>query len=161
MGTPPLARGRLTAGCLYAGWVGNTPARAGKTSRTYSQLVACREHPRSRGEDCSSMNNSIWLTGTPPLARGRQIQDEIFTECGGNTPARAGKTGDILLVVAIDREHPRSRGEDTDGAGQLFGCPGTPPLARGRLVVAGGSGNVSGNTPARAGKTSTRSNMGP
>ncbi len=49
--TPPLARGRLQHTVSATEFLGNTPARAGKT-KVLAQLVNhIQKHPRSRGED--------------------------------------------------------------------------------------------------------------
>ena len=109
--TPPHARGRLFHLNKKAAGLGNTPACAGKTSDLVKSENARRKHPRMRGEDCSSpaATNSAWET--PPHARGRPALAR--TPCGGfrNTPACAGKTMPLRLVLgALVETPPHARG---------------------------------------------------
>jgi len=90
--TPPLARGRLEHGMGVVGPVGNTPARAGKTIAGTLRDTSTRKHPRSRGEDLTQTETSLWGRETPPLARGRRHFRQQDLRGHRNTPARAGKT---------------------------------------------------------------------
>ena len=91
-GTPPRARGRPVEVRERPATIGNTPACAGKTSSRKQQDLTPWEHPRVRGEDIAPINSRYSFAGTPPRARGRQVnyfEDEL---AHGNTPACAGKT---------------------------------------------------------------------
>ena len=77
---------------------GITPARAGRTEKTYRAELSSQDHPRSRGKDTSSHVGFVSLAGSPPLAR-----EGPFPSIGAGdgfriTPARAGRT---LPVAAI------------------------------------------------------------
>ena len=71
-GSSPLARGkrdlpnwRVRAGRLI-------PARAGKTCARTHRPTHARAHPRSRGENLNATVVSDVVTGSSPLARGKQ-----------------------------------------------------------------------------------------
>ena len=82
------------------GPAGITPARAGKTSCAGCFMIVCRDHPRScRKDDVPMVDASIPL-GSPPLVRerpGRRLHTgpEI-----GITPAHAGKTERLTLILS-------------------------------------------------------------
>ena len=71
VGSPPLARGRLTspAFVIQLHWL--TPACAGKTMRPKTSGSCIRAHPRLRGEDRHGSRSPGRIQGSPPLARGR------------------------------------------------------------------------------------------
>ena len=68
------------------------------------------------------------------------------------TPARAGKSDFVNVLVSLLPDHPRTRGE------KFFGLPGSgktmgsPPHARGKAVKVVNTEGQWGITPARAGK---------
>ena len=111
---------------------------------------------------------------TPPHARGRLEPEILQGGSVGNTPACAGKTeivdilidqrlrntpacaGKTLLLVGLtlrSKKHPRMRGEDLRCIGAAQPTGETPPHARGRLSNGVFVTPGSGNTPACAGKT--------
>ncbi len=90
---------------------------------------------------------------TPPLARGRLLPPADDAADLGNTPARAGKTISISIMVTTSRKHPRSRGEDFSRQRSVTAPEETPPLARGRRIRREHRVMSRRNTPARAGKT--------
>ena len=134
--TPPLTRGRPHGCRARKRCCGNTPAYAGKTSPAPQPWCIRKKHPRLRGEDDSRPHQSPFQEETPPLTRGRLIDDGAADSIDGNTPAYAGKTFDFCASRDSDWKHPRLRGEDCRPIG--------PPIRRRR------------NTPAYAGKTSLR-----
>ncbi|SQA23181.1 Domain of uncharacterised function (DUF2825) [Streptomyces griseus] len=71
-GTPPHARGPRRRADGHGAAVGNTPARAGTTTRPWASRTECREHPRTRGDHPPPTLPSPCLWGTPPHARGPQ-----------------------------------------------------------------------------------------
>ena len=152
-GTPPRARGRLTARDDINARRGNTPACAGKTCSAVCRFAGAWEHPRVRGEDSSLDIAQLPLLGTPPRARGRLLWWAGLTPSGGNTPACAGKTARVCHIRRSIREHPRVRGEDQWKSQQAQDTAGTPPRARGRPLSTRVAVTSTGNTPACAGKT--------
>ena len=97
----------------------------------------------------------MFFKETPPLARGRLLRFRIIVAQYRNTPARAGKTYILTTIFALTQKHPRSRGEDCTQRGRTRAYIETPPLARGRPYIYALLGVTYGNTPARAGKTSS------
>ena len=92
MGSPPLARGILSRCAGATPDHGITPACAGNTCYTCFSFPGSWDHPRLRGEYISSGVETDYGTGSPPLARGIQIQllPNYFHQ--GITPACAGNT---------------------------------------------------------------------
>ena len=72
--------------------------------------------------------------GSPPLARGIRKYCREMGYTHGITPACAGNTQNLTLGEAIDRDHPRLRGEYSEMSLHHYGKPGSPPLARGILL---------------------------
>ena len=153
MGSPPLARGILNQKHMCSDFSGITPARAGNTFTTEERQSDGRDHPRSRGEYTTSEKHSISALGSPPLARGIPETPAPEPETGRITPARAGNTRAGLASSAAVRDHPRSRGEYAIVSGWKSFYPGSPPLARGILILIHFRTKRKGITPARAGNT--------
>ena len=97
------------------------------------------EHSRARGEDRQSGPGISFDLGTPPHTRGRPLGRGAPAFPHRNTPAHAGKTGDLADAVGV--------------------LTGTPPRTRGRLRLAVDPGGALWNTPAHAGKTSPSSRV--
>ena len=70
-GTPPLARGNLAFPWAGMSMSRNTPACAGKTKNSLTNVGIKAEHPRLRGENEDSPIKVNIHQGTPPLARGK------------------------------------------------------------------------------------------
>ena len=73
VGSPPHARGRPSNEEAFGAGIGITPACAGKTRTRFWISGLCRDHPRMRGEDISDNPSRIMIAGSPPHARGRQL----------------------------------------------------------------------------------------
>ena len=131
--TPPLTRGR--------------PGKDGARPERYAK------HPRLRGEDAALSTILSTALETPPLTRGRLNATSIAFSPSRNTPAYAGKTGACHVWYGLSWKHPRLRGEDGKGANGILRRIETPPLTRGRQLVARPVVIARGNTPAYAGKT--------
>ena len=130
--TPPLTRGRRLSERHRQLAAGNTPAYAGKTSRSVSGITRPKKHPRLRGEDSPlrwrskgstetppltrgrlAENSTIYVlpSETPPLTRGRQRVSRIGNALSGNTPAYAGKTNRIAQFPLTARNTPAYAGK--------------------------------------------------
>ena len=70
---PPLARGRGKVGQKVVGFLGITPARAGKSAGISPRPNFLRNYPRSRGEELSGRGFYLGGEELPPLARGRVL----------------------------------------------------------------------------------------
>ena len=154
-GTAPLARGRLLerAGGGFAHR--NSPARAGTTGSSPSPRRRGGEQPRSRGDDPDEALPTGWVEGTAPLARGRRAGPEVRRHGKGNSPARAGTTTPSTSSTRTAGEQPRSRGDDVFAFVSETFAAGTAPLARGRPFLTTRPSELRGNSPARAGTTSS------
>ncbi len=130
-----------------------TPARAGRTQSSPTRATFGAVHPRTRGEDASCPKTRAGRSGSPPHARGRRVGGSHPVQGVRFTPARAGKTQDHGGGCRAHRVHPRTRGEDFDGAFNGDCVAGSPPHARGRRGSKPAETGVDGFTPARAGKT--------
>ena len=130
-----------------------TPARAGKTVVRWQKALIVWDHPRSCGKDC--VPGSVWpcVSGSPPLVRERQIVRTFCNISSRITPARAGKTCYLSILLDSFWDHPRSYGKD--GSPLPFNAPGegSPPLVRERRWQTAKRARKSRITPARAGKT--------
>ena len=112
-----------------------------------------RAHPRSRGENSAWEGQHTPSSGSSPLTRGKhdaRLASEILE---GLIPAHAGKTVVIMIVGPISWAHPRSRGENKDGAGKDLIRWGSSPLTRGKRTRAARPPTATGLIPAHAGKT--------
>ena len=154
-GSPPHARGRQPGPSPGGRRFRITPACAGKTSFAIRIGRLARDHPRMRGEDGSRVIQWVADVGSPPHARGRRIRRRRRLGILRITPACAGKTLAHAREWRSEQDHPRMRGEDD---GTRYDTPdelGSPPHARGRLVLLAQVLRPGRITPACAGKTTT------
>ena len=96
---------------------------------------------------------STAVTGSSPLARGKQKTLANHVEDPRLIPARAGKTDAPIGIIHPSAAHPRSRGENNRIEHMGMPMRGSSPLARGKPALCGGPGAMVGLIPARAGKT--------
>ena len=111
-GSSPLTRGKrvgVDAGCAFPGLI---PAHAGKTSPSVGSWTTSRAHPRSRGENDSTRNNTAHTAGSSPLTRGKPVRGGGRGRASGLIPAHAGKTSGRPSWLGPFGAHPRSRGEN-------------------------------------------------
>ena len=137
--TPPLTRGRQHNCSARIASSGNTPAYAGKTTRSSRKSPFAGKHPRLHGEDLTPASTPDPLQETPPLTRGRHVFVHEMASWQRNTPAYAGKTRTWEGAWNVKEETPPLT------RGRPCGCLGTCPKAR--------------NTPAYAGKTKYRDSV--
>ena len=71
---------------------GITPARAGNSVSNARQRTAKTDHPRSRGEQNTTLNFAGANSGSPPLARGTVSGVRYHSVRFWITPARAGNS---------------------------------------------------------------------
>ena len=110
-GSPPLARGTDRGGGGKKMKLRITPACAGN-SFCPSPLPCGRwDHPRLRGEQCSSNRKRHFRIGSPPLARGTATSTYHGLATIGITPACAGNSCLCLCLCLCLWDHPRLRGE--------------------------------------------------
>ena len=151
-GSPPHARGKFEN--LHKMHIGGgiTPACAGKIMWSPTGETGPGDHPRMRGENYKNFWNFSMVRGSPPHARGKCETPVTGSNCIGITPACAGKISSSGWWVALNRDHPRMRGENRDGKGRHRYRCGSPPHARGKLQFQYLREIMKGITPACAGK---------
>ena len=110
-GSPPLARGILLDCVRQRNPDGITPACAGNTQYPSPPDKRFWDHPRLRGEYSFPNRLALWITGSPPLARGIQVILDEDDYSKGITPACAGNTPLRLDQAIRSWDHPRLRGE--------------------------------------------------
>ena len=135
-GSPPLARGILPIASV--------------------NIPVTEDHPRLRGEYTLRNKSSFRCMGSPPLARGIRKYCREMGYTHGITPACAGNTQNLTLGEAIDRDHPRLRGEYFYCESLRMEVVGSPPLARGIHSKFTTNSTTSRITPACAGNTLKR-----
>ena len=135
---------------------GIIPAHAGSTIRHQHRKLHGRDHPRSRGEHAYRLPYRGPEPGSSPLTRGAHRCNVRGNGGRGIIPAHAGSTSSGLPVPALDRDHPRSRGEHLVAALAMERNAGSSPLTRGALPVDGGCPFGFGIIPAHAGSTVLR-----
>ena len=152
-GSPPLARGVLFIRIRSMQHLRITPACAGSTDFKTLGAKKYWDHPRLRGEYCKRMHRLLRRRGSPPLARGvLQKNAQTFAK-KRITPACAGSTLLICRNVKRCKDHPRLRGEYEYYTVIAWEIWGSPPLARGVLIIWTISPPLTRITPACAGST--------
>ena len=106
-----------------------------------------------RGEYCGKRVKRFDMKGSPPHARGIPIITQHSRKSTGITPACAGNTFRTAIRLALSRDHPRMRGEYQIPLYGFSLLPGSPPHARGILVLLLLRFYLPGITPACAGNT--------
>ena len=152
-GSSPLTRGKHPRRNRRTNRRRLIPAHAGKTSQRPTARCPHRAHPRSRGENCQPRGVSSRAMGSSPLTRGKRVDELAGRPRSGLIPAHAGKTARSPRQRRRCRAHPRSRGENAFGGGDLCGELGSSPLTRGKLPGLAGGSPMNGLIPAHAGKT--------
>ena len=136
-GSPPHLRGKLVICYLDCHRSGITPAPAGKTKK--HQIL----------------ENKLCIEGSPPHLRGKQTGEEYSKEKVRITPAPAGKTMLCFWKSSLQKDHPRTCGENFSILKIHSHILGSPPHLRGKLPRFTSTTSISGITPAPAGKTAT------
>ena len=80
---------------------GLIPAHAGKTDARVGLDGGDGAHPRSRGENLSSLAGRRAREGSSPLTRGKLLQPDTRQNMGGLIPAHAGKTSSRARVTVL------------------------------------------------------------
>ena len=81
----------------------------------------------------------LWVAGTSPRMRGKQIRIGKNTDQERNIPAYAGKTFAADSASSLIPEHPRVCGENTAQTGMAARERGTSPRMRGKHLLTCGS----------------------
>ena len=154
-GSPPRARGAGEVNQDDVRGVGITPACAGSRVQIPAALPCGWDHPRVRGEQVTSSRLPRATYGSPPRARGAEIESRRPRGHSGITPACAGSRGWGRVPFFILRDHPRVRGEQAGSSYTRGFHGGSPPRARGAGRCISTTPNRQRITPACAGSRPT------
>ena len=152
-GSSPLTRGKRPVCEDERTMTGLIPAHAGKTTLCDAHLINIPAHPRSRGENPTTLTGQILRRGSSPLTRGKRIAKITQRGLCRLIPAHAGKTTTWPGFWLATRAHPRSRGENHASSCQIVRSNGSSPLTRGKLLQTREGRPGCGLIPAHAGKT--------
>ena len=152
-GSSPLTRGKLFVGIPGFLTLGLIPAHAGKTNTPTMMHVSERAHPRSRGENISSLFIDAAAKGSSPLTRGKPCTRRRRAGRQRLIPAHAGKTPTARSRASPPTAHPRSRGENSPRISATASCCGSSPLTRGKQTEIRPRLQALRLIPAHAGKT--------
>ena len=92
-GSSPLTRGKRPRSGRPSLPVRLIPAHAGKTAMGRRCAQRVWAHPRSRGENISTVSQVVHALGSSPLTRGKRLYDAEHSRIIRLIPAHAGKTG--------------------------------------------------------------------
>ena len=133
VGSSPLTRGKQRLDRGRADHERIIPAHAGKTPRPRTPHARQADHPRSRGENINDAPHAVPVEGSSPLTRGKRKVSRPTSQARGIIPAHAGKTGYRFVRRFHHRDHPRSRGENSEARIHTRSFEGSSPLTRGKL----------------------------
>ena len=134
-----------------------TPAYAGKRPRFRRNEHKRQDHPRVCGEKRFIFFFIRHSPGSPPRMRGKGQVDFLGGLSGGITPAYAGKSHRLSLLLSTSTDHPRVCGEKFVISNFHSGGVGSPPRMRGKVRSIPRSPLILRITPAYAGKRLKRS----
>ena len=130
------------------------PACAGKPVPGCVFASCYRVHPRVRGEATVPDRKGHTISGPSPRARGSRLAMVGSPGKLGSIPACAGKPTYPAISFALQRVHPRVRGEATWTDVKVWVDWGPSPRARGSQAIARPASPPDGSIPACAGKPS-------
>ena len=131
-GSSPLTRGKRDPAADRTNRGRLIPAHAGKTGGAARPRKVRRAHPRSRGENLRTTENSIARAGSSPLTRGKRRVLSVWSVFQRLIPAHAGKTALGRRGCRVRWAHPRSRGENFWLSSHWRSAGGSSPLTRGK-----------------------------
>src|SRR5262249_32192666 len=109
-----------------------TPTRVGKTERPQLSDPSLPVHPHACGEDCTPVDVSPRMSGSPPRVWGRRrglVQKPLALRF---TPTRVGKTDSCNSCRRGPSVHPHACGEDISQGLRRSAINGSPPRVWGR-----------------------------
>ena len=153
VGSPPRVRGKGKVSSAFGSAFGITPACAGKSFQGSTVRFAGWDHPRVCGEKKNASLFFVKLTGSPPRVRGKGSRKPERELDAGITPACAGKSSPVLIIIPGTWDHPRVCGEKLSFVFKSSAKSGSPPRVRGKGGSQSGTNVQQGITPACAGKS--------
>ena len=88
-----------------------TPAYAGKRQQFEKKPIEPQDHPRLCGEKPALLHGFSHCMGSPPPMRGKVHQNTVNFYQSWITPAYAGKSNDVAILIEWAEDHPRLCGE--------------------------------------------------
>ena len=131
-GSPPPMRGKELSERKCCGFLGITPAYAGKRYHAGAFFASPRDHPRLCGEKGYQVFERPLHLGSPPPMRGKASESASNIFNARITPAYAGKREFFTTVLRSSRDHPRLCGEKDISAQRMYSASGSPPPMRGK-----------------------------
>ncbi len=110
-GSPPRVRGKVNFCRCHPVTARIIPACAGKSSIDFLPGIGYKDHPRVCGEKqlpCSACDSAV---GSPPRVRGKGSHISCADRFSRITPACAGKSIIMRLLIRLSEDHPRVCGE--------------------------------------------------
>ena len=153
-------RGKATNGATHFFFGGITPAYAGKSLMKAARVFRLRDHPCVCGEKLIDLDPQTHLTGSPLRMRGKVRYRAGDHRRRGITPAYAGKREQPADHRACKGDHPCVCGEKDVLRGDLREVIGSPLRMRGKGSLLCVLLLVIGITPAYAGKSYHRQQLG-
>ena len=132
---------------------GITPAYAGKRIVLPWIWIVLGDHPRVCGEKVAHPLYHTRKGGSPPRMRGKAEPEAAPRPALRITPAYAGKSRRVFYTKTCIRDHPRVCGEKEIAFKTTGYHIGSPPRMRGKVVQFLKKIELSGITPAYAGKS--------
>ena len=132
-----------------------TPAYAGKRIIGLFGGFVNGDHPRICGEKSCKPPRYFDKLGSPPHMRGKAYLFLGIVASHGITPAYAGKSHYRIERCCHSEDHPRICGEKQVLLAMTCRFQGSPPHMRGKAIVDAPAVDMTGITPAYAGKRST------
>ena len=157
-GSSPRVRGKRMGTGLLTVRLRLIPARAGKTFWLNSNVFVLGAHPRACGENRLRGRFPLADQGSSPRVRGKLVMGPRLIAVLRLIPARAGKTDGACPWRGRHWAHPRACGENAHAATNAAAPPGSSPRVRGKHQEEPDGGRRPGLIPARAGKTTPKSN---
>ena len=114
---------------------GSSPLARGTVGKNESMAQTIAVHPRWRGEQSRTEQQSIPAYGSSPLARGTVLEALLDVRQPRFIPAGAGNRFRAKIRAHATPVHPRWRGEQRREALAKHRLGGSSPLARGTELV--------------------------
>ena len=136
LGSPPRMRGKVHCSSARTAAAGITPAYAGKSSEHTQRSGTSGDHPRVCGEKRLMVVMEYAAVGSPPRMRGKARPHPMGTLERRITPAYAGKSPCLPVVLPCCEDHPRVCGEKSSFLSTACSPKGSPPRMRGKARYA-------------------------